>query len=393
MNSVRLRPALAGAAALALVLSVPAIAQQQQSTGEQGQAAQATQEAATPQNTAESARNSGAAGQVVQRLEEAQQALEQDDMDAAREALGQAHEALQKAAVEGPEEQLLEVQAQLQQAETALQSDDAETAQAAIGKAAETLVVIEQESAEAGKQDSKQAKQATGTQSGQQAQQTQQSPTTMAQGQQQPMQGVSQEAIWSAQDALQLARQEVESAMRSIEEAEAALQQLGAGMASGQGNARVTVVEGDQTKAEQNQQAMAPGTQVPGRDVSRMSEEETRALLGVGDRQIGEAAEMLTLTVKDLSDRDVITYDGKEVGEIEQVVSSGGQIYAIIEHGGFLGIGESEVAIPVERLGMLGEDIVLLGLTEEQIERMPDYDFEADEELSREDAIEIGRYN
>ena len=45
-------------------------------------------------------------------------------------------------------------------------------------------------------------------------------------------------------------------------------------------------------------------------DVTRLTEEETYRLLGTGDRQIGDAAEMLTQTPADFEDRDVVTMDG-----------------------------------------------------------------------------------
>jgi hypothetical protein len=41
---------------------------------------------------------------------------------------------------------------------------------------------------------------------------------------------------------------------------------------------------------------------------------------------------------------------------------------------------------------MRGEDVILLGLTEQQLEAMPDYDFAADEDIANEQSIEIGRY-
>jgi PRC-barrel domain len=87
-----------------------------------------------------------------------------------------------------------------------------------------------------------------------------------------------------------------------------------------------------------------------------------------------------------------VTMDGEEVGSIGDIVSSGGGLYAIVEHGGFFGIGGNRVAIPLERIGMRGEDVVLLGLTEKQLEAMPDFDYESDQAVTDQQAIQIGRY-
>ena len=182
-----------------------------------------------------------------------------------------------------------------------------------------------------------------------------------------------------------LGQQDVAGAEHALTEAEQALDEVRTAAQQGsgkQGDITVTVVPADQQQA----QATADAERQP------LSVEETNRLLGIGDRELGDAAEMLTLTAVELRDRDVVTMDDEEVGEVAEVVASGGQFYAVIEHGGFLGIGQDRVAIPLERIGMRGEEVVLLGLTEEQLEAMPDHDYEADEAVADEQAIEIGRY-
>ena len=102
--------------------------------------------------------------------------------------------------------------------------------------------------------------------------------------------------------------------------------------------------------------------------------------------------ELMDIQAGDLSGADVVTVRGEEVGEIEQITSSGDRLYAVIEHGGFLGIGEDQVAIPLDRIAMRGDQLILLGLTEEELEQMPEYDFEADQAFSAQETIEIGRF-
>ena len=74
----------------------------------------------------------------------------------------------------------------------------------------------------------------------------------------------------------------------------------------------------------------------------------------------------------------VVNANGEEVAEIEDLVVDQNQAqYAILSVGGFLGIGEKKVAVPLEDL-QLGEDEVYLmtATTEEQLEEMPEYDEE-----------------
>lgn len=128
------------------------------------------------------------------------------------------------------------------------------------------------------------------------------------------------------------------------------------------------------------------------RTATRLSLEDTNRFLAAEEGyEIGEA-ERMSMMAGDLRDADVYTMRGEEVGEVEQIAAAGGQLYAIISHGGFLGIGENEVAIPLERLAMRGDEVILLGLTEEQLEQMPNYDFDADQEYSATEPVEIGRF-
>ncbi len=83
------------------------------------------------------------------------------------------------------------------------------------------------------------------------------------------------------------------------------------------------------------------------------------------------------LRADELTDRDVVDANGEDIGDVEDVVIGRGDntAYAIIEFGGILGIGDKEVAIPLDQLTLISEDQVLLkgGITEEQLEQFPDY--------------------
>lgn len=92
--------------------------------------------------------------------------------------------------------------------------------------------------------------------------------------------------------------------------------------------------------------------------------------------------------VDELKDMSVYSADGRDIGEIEQVVRRGGQLYAVMEAGGILGIGARELAVPLDRFRFQG-DRLTLPMTKAEFEAMEDY---ASEEYERLDGGTVGGY-
>ncbi len=78
------------------------------------------------------------------------------------------------------------------------------------------------------------------------------------------------------------------------------------------------------------------------------------------------------LKVDQVEDMDVYGPDGKEVGEIEKVLEDGdGQIRAVVvEFGGFLGLGDTELIVPLDQL-QPGKEHFTTKLTQEQLSAFP----------------------
>jgi len=78
------------------------------------------------------------------------------------------------------------------------------------------------------------------------------------------------------------------------------------------------------------------------------------------------------LKVDQVEDMDVYGPDGKEIGEIEEVLEdSNGQIRAVVvEFGGFLGFGDTEVIVPLDQL-QPGKEHFTTKLTQEQLSALP----------------------
>ena len=81
------------------------------------------------------------------------------------------------------------------------------------------------------------------------------------------------------------------------------------------------------------------------------------------------------VSVGELLGSSVVNQKGEEVGEIQDVVVKDDAYYAVLAVGGFLGLGDKNVAIPLDQL-KLGEDEAYLmsAQTEEQLEGMPEYE-------------------
>jgi len=82
------------------------------------------------------------------------------------------------------------------------------------------------------------------------------------------------------------------------------------------------------------------------------------------------------MTVSALTDKDLEGPNANEVGDIERVVEANAdkKQHIVISRGGFLGMFETEVAIPLENVAVQGDRIVLRNMTPEQIKSFPAFD-------------------
>ncbi len=82
------------------------------------------------------------------------------------------------------------------------------------------------------------------------------------------------------------------------------------------------------------------------------------------------------INVEDVLGAEVVNAAGDAIGEIEDMVlDQNGDYYAILSVGGFLGIGEKKVAVPLDELRPAEDQVYLMAAaTEEQLEQMPEYD-------------------
>jgi sporulation protein YlmC with PRC-barrel domain len=93
-------------------------------------------------------------------------------------------------------------------------------------------------------------------------------------------------------------------------------------------------------------------------------------------------------SVQNLVGRNVVGSNGREAGEIRNLlVDNAGRVRAaVIEWGGFLGLGERQAMVPIERirLGQGEDDHAQLTMTREELEALPRYDRDRIAEYGRE---------
>jgi hypothetical protein len=86
-------------------------------------------------------------------------------------------------------------------------------------------------------------------------------------------------------------------------------------------------------------------------------------------------ADMQAVPVSRLEDMTLYNAREEKLGEVEAVVSgAGGRTFLIVSHGGFLGLGEKQVAVPLDQLALRGERLVAVGLSDDEIRGLPAYE-------------------
>lgn len=93
------------------------------------------------------------------------------------------------------------------------------------------------------------------------------------------------------------------------------------------------------------------------------------------DRRLHSAGDVVL--VSELIDAKVVNHRGEDVGEIKDAAldwANGRVAYAVLAHGGVLGIGEKKLAVPFGKVADLGDGKVRLSMTEEELEATEGFD-------------------
>jgi hypothetical protein len=97
--------------------------------------------------------------------------------------------------------------------------------------------------------------------------------------------------------------------------------------------------------------------------------------------------------VGDLLGRQVLRpVESQDVlGRVRRLVRDGdGQIMVVVDFGGFLGFGRRPIAVPVDAMVLLGQDMEIVALTPEQLRQFPTFSPSGTTDVADDTIIKVG---
>jgi hypothetical protein len=156
---------------------------------------------------------------------------------------------------------------------------------------------------------------------------------------------------------------------------------------SGEPNIQVEPMEDGAAPAE-GSAAVAEGDAAAGQ-ASQPQGEDQFASLRAGE-EVMEAGQPTTVAVSEIIGRNVVNSADEDLGEVERLVQVNQRLYAVLAEGGFLGLGEREVALPLDAISMREDEFILRGMTEDDIEALPEFDMSTAQDYAADEQIEFG---
>src|SRR5215213_8263318 len=140
--------------------------------------------------------------------------------------------------------------------------------------------------------------------------------------------------------------------------------------AEGQPNVRIERAEGQPAAGDTAAQNRANLTQQPATTQTQTAATSTQpATTGTVAAGTGAARQF---SVNQLEDMKVYNARGNQLGEVEDVlIGPNNQTYLVVGYGGFLGLGERQVVLPLDRFQLQNDRLVVAGMTEEQLRTLP----------------------
>jgi hypothetical protein len=119
--------------------------------------------------------------------------------------------------------------------------------------------------------------------------------------------------------------------------------------------------------------AAAAGRQPAATAPARTDMTQARERLGVGaaptTMPTAGAGQVRNFVVGDIEGMRVRNYRDENLGTVDRVViGPDQQSYMIVNHGGFLGIGQDQVALPAERFLVHGDQLLVSGVTDQDMD-------------------------
>ncbi|MGR3496285.1 PRC-barrel domain-containing protein [Citreimonas sp.] len=136
-----------------------------------------------------------------------------------------------------------------------------------------------------------------------------------------------------------------------------------------QADPEVTVEDGPAADVNVNQSEAEVQLSYETDEQGNMASEEDRQAY----QQSMEQSPFRDVRLGDIEGQPVTGANDERVGEVDQVGTRGETVVLIIGVGGFLGMGERTIALPLDRVSLVDGRIVLDNMTAEELESMPEY--------------------
>jgi sporulation protein YlmC with PRC-barrel domain len=130
------------------------------------------------------------------------------------------------------------------------------------------------------------------------------------------------------------------------------------------------------TDQSQSQTTDPTETQTQSQTDTYGTQSETESTQSASTWEDKSGTDMADMTADKLSGKSVVTATGEEIGEIDQVGYSAThqERVAVIEAGGFLGVGEKRIALPLSELEMGSDGNVKTSMERDSIESQEEFD-------------------
>ena len=92
---------------------------------------------------------------------------------------------------------------------------------------------------------------------------------------------------------------------------------------------------------------------------------------------MADASPLVAMPASEVIGADVVNADGNTVADIVDLVKRPGedQLYAVLSVGGFLGIGDKQVVVPLSEFDVAPDGQILMATaTQDQLKSMPEYE-------------------
>ncbi len=131
----------------------------------------------------------------------------------------------------------------------------------------------------------------------------------------------------------------------------------------------------DQAKVVVNQPKGAPTVHVQQAGQGANTTGQPNAAVAAASAQGSPQAGTQAVNASKLMKMDVVNAHGDTLGDVEHVLmhTADKKSYVVIGHGGFLGMGEKQVALPVDNMFLRNGKLVMRGITDDQIKAMPSW--------------------